>query len=236
MMGRLIGQAQVAFYPWRPVKRRSISAEHHSAAEASLKDSIYPTVTNISICRFLMDESRRVAEAKLASLRTLEGKAIAQVGVSGTILAILTAFGRDIPLPWRAIPLALLVVAILCYLRAGYVRTGALPSLGGYLNDTVVADPENEARIALQLAGSWTEYGLEVEQDNKFKAQFVRAGAIWLQVALFSLLAVVIVTGYRKQETTLPSVNTATSDSRSGVHDGGKTQAGRTREAGTKRR
>ena len=198
---------KTAFNPWSPVEQRIVATADYTEAVGLLADSFYQDVKNISICRFLLDETRRTAEAKLTSLRTLEGKAIAQVGVAGTILALLAAFGSGIPFAWKAPVLLLLVIAILAYLRAGYVRSGNLPSLGGYLSDTVVADPQNEARVALQLAASWSEYSLEIEQANEIKANFTRTGNFWLQTALVALLAVAFFTADFRQESSVPGVN-----------------------------
>jgi hypothetical protein len=147
---------------------------------------------SVSFARLMMDENRRICEAKLASIRTLETKAISQVTAAGTILGLLTAFGAGIGVVFRDAAIAMLVVAILAYLRAAYVRSGTLPSFGHYLSKSVMSDPLNEARVATLAAGAWRDYSLEVEKDNAIKAQFVKAGNFWLQSALIAILVAVL--------------------------------------------
>jgi hypothetical protein len=177
--------------PWRRVKLPTVTAEQRERAATSLTEGIYPSVETSIVPLLLLKEVQRVIDFKVASVRALEGKAVAQLGISGTVLGVLAAFGVNIAFAWKALPAALLLLSTFAYLQAIYARHGSLPSLGGYMTDTIATDAKNEGRIALLLAAAWSEYGFEVEQSNARKARFVRSGNFWLRLALLSLAAVV---------------------------------------------
>lgn len=189
---------ETAFNPWRAVQLRELTLDDYRAAEASLKPQrgqSPPKYKLVSLARFLLEETQRVVDVKIASIRSLEGKAIAQVGVAGTILALLAAFASQIPAGWKAAPLAFLLIAILAYVKAGYVRSGSLPTVGSYVTKRITSGEYNEREISLQLAVAWYEYGLELEQVNTIKANFMRAGNVWLQFALVVLVLQILFFG-----------------------------------------
>ncbi|HET6276262.1 MAG TPA: hypothetical protein VFE16_10075, partial [Candidatus Cybelea sp.] len=95
----------------------------------------------------------------------------------------------------------MLGVAVFAYLRAVYVREGALPSPGLYLSAGIVWEPWNEGRIATLLAGAWKDYGLELEVANEYKARYVRTGNVWLVVALVSIVVLGFLPSGSKSDT-----------------------------------
>ncbi len=168
-----------AFWPFGDVKTRE-------AAITDRDDSIPPA-------RLPMDENRRLCEWKLASIRTIEQKAISQLMAAGIILAVVAAFGRDdLPFVYKAIPIALLIVAIMAYIRTAYMRVDGTPSFGD-LNTDLLADPLNEGRLAIHRAGAWYEYGLDLDAVNKSKARYATTGNFWLIAALLMILFLVSV-------------------------------------------
>lgn len=166
-----------AFWPFGEVKTRESTITDRDAS--------------ITSARLLMDENRRLCEWKLASIRTIEQKAISQVTAAGIILAVVAAFGRDdLPFGYKAIPIALLIVAIMAYIRTAYMRVDGMPSFGD-LNSDVLADPLDEGRLAIHAAGAWYEFGLELDAVNKSKARYATTGNFWLIAALFMILLLV---------------------------------------------
>jgi hypothetical protein len=176
--------------PWRDVKLPIVAPEQYGEVNTSLAAGVSASIKTPTVPMLLLTEVKRVVDFKVASIRALEGKAVAQMGVSGTVLGLLAAFSANIATAWKALPLSLLLLAILAYLQAIYIRTGSLPSLGAYMTDTIVTDETNEGKIALQLATAWNDYGLEAEQSNLRKARFVRSGNLWLRLALVSVVLV----------------------------------------------
>lgn len=180
----------VAFWPFGNVDLRKVTTANRTAALLTLQPLEIKAVSaeSLSLAKFLMNENRRISDYKLASVRSLEKKATGQITAAGTILALLTAFGTDLPIILRAFPIAFLVVAIMAYIRASYVRTASLPSFSYYVSLEVIADPQNEARIAALAASAWGKYGLELERANTIKARYVRTGNFWLVLALLTIL------------------------------------------------
>ena len=184
---------ETAFWPFGKVERREVTDDERARVVASLQLDYLNKLDakSVGFAQLLMDENRRVCEWKIASVRELEKKAIAFIAVAGTILTLLAAFGRDLAFGYRAIPILLLVVAVMAYIKACYIRSGALPSAGHFLSTRVIEEPLNEARFALLTAGAWHQYGLDLEVANKTKARYVRTGNFWLVAALFAIVAVV---------------------------------------------
>ncbi len=187
-----------AFFPFGRVQVREVTDAHRDAAVASLRDDYLTEVDGAAtaLARLLMDENRRLCEWKVAAIRAVEKKATSQIAAAGIILAVLAALDRsDLSIGYKAIPIAALVVAIMAYLKASYIRVGALPSFGHYLANGVIIEPLNEGRLAVLAAGAWHEYGLELEVVNETKARYVTTGTFWLVFALLMTLALMFVPG-----------------------------------------
>lgn len=187
-------QLETVFWPFAHVRLRAVTQKERVEAVASVRQDHLLKLDDKSIplARLLMDENRRICEFKIASIRGLDTKAIGQVAAAGTILALLSAFGSNLAFWARAIPIFFLIVAIAMYVVAAYVRTGALPSFGHYLSTGIIAEPKNEARVAMLAAGAWRDYSRDLEVVNETKAKYVKIGNVWLVGALLAILVAVL--------------------------------------------
>lgn len=119
---------RTGLWPFATLPRAGTTAEDHDEALRLLRSPKFAQVgpDATPLARFLMDENRRISEVKLATVRALEIKAISQAVAAATVLGLFAAFAPG-EHPYKAIPIGLLVLTVVAYILAAYVRMGRLP-------------------------------------------------------------------------------------------------------------
>jgi hypothetical protein len=210
-----------------PFRKTVIRVVTPGEIENSLAQLVHPDLADVdlkalSIAKLLMEENRRICEWKRGSIIALEKKATNLVAAAGTGLALLAAFNRDLPFSYNAVPVVLLVIAVILLVIALYVREGALPSFGNYVSEVVLKEPCNEPRLYFIAARAWSDYAREIEATNRTKARYVRSGAIWLVIAIIAALVVVFISAPRAAPQTAPARNSRSLQDVRGREDANK--------------
>jgi hypothetical protein len=156
--------------------------------KVALRLSNIPLTSEV-VSLFLLDEYKRLADRQAKALGNLDKKATAQVGFSGTAIALFASLGHSQAFEhhWLVVSFVSLILSIATDMVALWVHARGLPNPDYYMSYKVLDLPANKGKIAAELAVSWGEYGDEVASIAGRKAFFIRTGAALFLVGITSL-------------------------------------------------
>lgn len=185
-------QAVVGYFAWPTATLEEQFERDRRAAIAQLSAEPYASIIKSEIPQLLLDENKGSGQAKIEAVRTLDGKALTFAGVAATVIGLFASLGSHGP--WALLGLLPLLVAVLCFLIGGFVRTDWPPAPEQYVVPSVLkGDDGTSARLKAALAMAWSVYSKELARTSAIKGFWVRWGALLLLVGLVALIVVTIV-------------------------------------------
>jgi hypothetical protein len=154
--------------PFR-IARGELTPQMRADAIAKLKDPFFSSVLDPTVPEFVFQQVKDIAILKVAALRAMETKSAQFVGFSGTVVAAVGIFGKDVAVPLMGAIVALLLGGTICSVIAVWVHSTYVPTPALYNSSAVPSDNETRARIAMALAESFSEYSLDVQRTAAVK-------------------------------------------------------------------
>lgn len=183
--------------PWRRLVRRLSSDARvnvydpqyrRQVADELLNEEALQGIEDSSVADVLLEQTRKVVEMQQAAIQALENKAIAQIGIAGTIVGVFAAFGRHFDSQlWSLISISPLIAAVLCSGIGIYIRRDVLPAPAIYNLKRVYSHAANKAKIVVKLVEIWKRYSIDLTVSNRRKALWIKAGSVFLLLGLTSL-------------------------------------------------
>ena len=165
----------------------------HDIIKQRLKES--PLDSEI-VALFLLEKYEQLATIQVNSLRSLDGKATAQIGFAGTAVALFAAIGPKETSAnwWQFAALGALILSIICCILSLRTRAWSTPTLDYYMPYEILNDPANKGKIAAELSGAWCDYAKDVQEIASDKAK-------WLDLAsiVFVMGLILLVVGFIKK-------------------------------------
>ena len=184
-------QEIVAHFAWPKRSEKAEFERDRRAAIAQLSDESYSSISEGEIAALLLDENKGSGQARVEAVRALDGKALTFAGVAATVIGLFASLGSHGP--WSLVGLFPLLVAILCFLIGGFVRTDHPPAPEQYVVPSVLKGDEGVlARLKAALAMAWSVYSRDLARTSAIKGFWVRWGAFLLVLGLIALIVVTI--------------------------------------------
>jgi len=180
-------------WPYGPLVRSDLGVERREQAADALDGAYYSAVIDATVSEYVMTQVKVIVDLKLASMRTLEGKAAQIVGFAGTVTAVVGVFGRNVPGPLLPGTVGFLLASIVCNLRGMAIRQDDVPSPSLYNISRVAENPVNKARIAMALAEAYTDYSLDLQHEAGLKARWINTGSVFFIAGLIGLLWIALI-------------------------------------------
>ena len=136
-------------WPYGPLVRSDLGVERREQAADALDGAYYSAVIDATVSEYVMTQVKVIVDLKLASMRTLEGKAAQIVGFAGTVTAVVGVFGRNVPGPLLPGTVGFLLASIVCNLRGMAIRQDDVPSPSLYNISRVAENP------VIKLESQW---------------------------------------------------------------------------------
>jgi len=152
----------------------------------------YPALSNPTVPEFLLSETKGLVNSVESDLRTVDTKAMGQVGFSGTVVAIMAGVHASIPAWAQGLAGVLLFFSIILSVWSIFIRGVNYPTLDEYMDLDIAEEASNKARIALELAKSWQGYIADISKLLSSKALTFRLSALSFGAAVVVVIVAVL--------------------------------------------
>lgn len=154
-------------------------------------------VDTSEVIELLLREVKYTVDSKLATIRATEGKAIAQVGLLGGGLGIISVIGASqssLEITGNILLLGLACAALLiaaasdaaCISRG---HTELLPQLDIFNAQAIVSDRRMNARVGMSISEGYSVYSNDLTALSMSKGRLLRVATYSLVVGVFLLVA-----------------------------------------------